>query len=227
MSDHPDSESLETLRRAVERLPTPEIGSWDAFLALVSTLGPAGALFTQWQSLRRQRETWTRCIDVLSQMAVAIEHLETAGKTCHLSDSFAELITEILPFVARTRSEKKRRHFAYLLANGATRESDEERDEGRTMAILLDQLEYEHVRVFSEVLRAPMTQNYHGLWHGIRSVDSRAVENRGEHYGSALLRLQGLGLLTIGESERQSGAFSIEVNSLGISLYYWTTIDES
>jgi hypothetical protein len=61
----------------------------------------------------------------------------------------------VLPLAAKTHNDVKRARFAKLLARAATTDLSEQRDSARTMALILDQLEYAQVRALDTLVGGP------------------------------------------------------------------------
>ncbi len=214
------------LRDALRRLPSPEIGGWEVFVDAVSAVPYLGGPLSNWITQRRQRVVFTRCYEVLRHVGDAVERLEQAGKGATVDEGLTELVAEVLPIAAKARSEEKRRRFAYVLARAATEAPTEERrDEARTMALLLDQLEYRHVEVLDRAMRAPMSQEVDGLLGAIRHVNFGHVGSYGPELGAAILRLESLALVSLDRDPKHKvmamGRYGLQVTSLGIALHNW------
>jgi hypothetical protein len=60
-----------------------------------------------------------------------------------------------LPLILRTGNEAKRERFAQLLTRAAREDAASERDSARTMALILDQLEFPQVRLLDKLVTTP------------------------------------------------------------------------
>jgi hypothetical protein len=192
--------------------------------ALEAFVGSVG----DWLTSVQQKEINARLTDVIRLLIRELERLEKRAKPLRLDEEWSEFFISTLPLVARTRSEQERERFAKLLADGATAERAEQREEGRTMAILLDQLEYGHVALLDRVMAKPRGQDYHGLWGSTREVEIAPGDFDGPDEGAGLLRLEGLGLLRIVDTATRSPDRlnnAIRVNHLGIRFHAWITME--
>lgn len=111
-------------------------------------------------------------VDAIDRMAIEPEARPDVA-------DWGELVLTVLPMALRARAEKKREAFGALLANGLRQEAPADRDEGRTMAIILDQLEYEHIEALADVSNLPRSLSLDMFW-GYRSeasLDRRLISS--------------------------------------------------
>ncbi len=198
----------------------------DAVLAAVALVPVVGGSIATWIGQKMQREAYARVFAMLQELSAKVERLHGDGITLQLDEEFAELVTSLMPIVARTRNEQKRHRYAALLANAATRHTAEERDEALVMAQVLDQLEYRHVALLDYLMRLPASQEFHGLWRGNRTIEV-SLSDFDDYEGVLLLHMQALGLLEL-NSFRQStdpvrGAGELRINARGLQFHRWIT----
>ena len=198
----------------------------DLVTALLSALPTIGGPISTLLSQRQQRLAYERLTEVLSEVDRRISTLQRSGKSTHVDDEFAELVVNLAPVVARTRSQEKRGHFSALLSNAAEQPAGDAREEARTMALILDSLEYSHVALLHRLMQLPHTQSFDGLWGGYRSVPvDRTSFSRAD--GDLLLRLEGVGLIDVSDfrtsRDKARGSGRIIVRSLGIKFSHWVS----
>jgi hypothetical protein len=192
-------------------------------LVVIGAIPYVGGPLTTWLGQHQQQAAFDRIISVLREVAGRLNALEQAGKNIHTDEPFAELVTNVLPLVARTRSAEKRSRYADLLSQAAMRIEPPQRDEARTMALLLDALEYSHIELLDRIMANPATQKHHGLWGAQRHVPAE-LGHFSRDDGDLLLRLEGLGLLDLRDfraSRKPRGEGQIIVNSLGVQFHSW------
>ncbi len=198
----------------------------DAVAVLLGALPTIGGPISTFLSQRQQRAAFDRLAEVLREVDERLARLEQSGGTMHTDEEFAELVLNLAPYISRTRSEGKRRHFALLLSQAAQTPPGAARDEARTMGLLLDSLEYSHVALVQRLMQQPATQGYDGLWGSYRNISvDRTFFSREE--GDLLLRLEGVGLLDASElrnsRDRTLGAGGVVVRSLGVRFWNWVS----
>jgi hypothetical protein len=213
------------VERIAEELDLLTRQTWrDPALALVGAIPYVGGPVSIWLGQRQQREAHERVASVLNNIAERLAKAERAGAIINNDEGFAELVTNALPLVARTRSEDKRERYAALLVNAALGAEAAHRDEARTMSLLLDSLEFAHVALLDRLMALPMTQSADGLWGARRSITVDRTHFKGPD-GDLLLRLDGLGLLDLSDfrtSRRgNKGEGSIVINNLGVRFHSW------
>jgi hypothetical protein len=145
-----------------------------------------------------QQATYNRRIeDVLWGVVEELDYLRHKGYNVEPSERWTETIVNILPLAMRSAQQEKRQRFATLLANGTISPTPGRLEECRTMALILDQLEYAHVQILGRFFSLPAGVKHHGLWGTTREVPLDSSNTELYRDGHLLLRLEGVGLMRL------------------------------
>ncbi len=197
----------------------------DSKAALATSLS---TIISRWIGSRAQRLYSERIQEILWRMVEEIDRLRVTTQAVKTDDEWAELVCAVLPIAARATTEAKRAAFAKLLALGAVRGETHEREEARTMAALLEQLEYSHVRALNELIRTGASSVTQDMFWGTRS-EVRIEQSHFSHPedGAALLRLEAIGFLRIVDA-KTPGRASLNkiavVSELGTRFASWVSV---
>ena len=223
-----DQSAAAIVRIEIASIAPPDVAG-DTIRAVFAEI-PGLGVVAEWYDQGQTREAMRRIREVLHQLNNQLEKLAAAGRVLTCDEGFAELVGNVLPLVARTRSEEKRLRFANLLSQASLNAGETSRDLARTMALIVDQMEEIHVRLLDRAI-AGFVQ-----WIGSGDVEpltmrSHIVLSQSEKRdaATALLRMQALGLLQFG---RNSGSapdggvdHQVEITALGLSVSKYITPD--
>jgi hypothetical protein len=130
--------------------------------------------------------------------------------------------------VARTPSEEKRHRFAALLAEAARRRPNDVAEKLQTFALLLDQMEEEHILLLDRVVKATLPEGeVHPRLGLLRYAPLDGLEYNAKREGPAWIWLHRLGLLSgadalgMGIEVEGRPAAAVAVTSLGLALHSW------
>jgi hypothetical protein len=196
------------------------------FGGLASALAAVGGGLGAWLTGGRQAEWNRRFEEILWTLTEEVARLEQLGYKAEPSAAWAETVFNLLPLALSSMQKEKRERYATLLANGAISPTPKSLEECRTMALILDQLEYPHVELLGRFLSMPGEVKHHGLWGTTREVplDSSNVELYRD--GSLLLRLEGIGLVRLIDTATHSPESLNKVaqfNELARRFHVWIT----
>jgi len=207
-------------------------------LGLGAVLGApvSGSVLALTQSLSTVIATWIgsqaraqyteRIQEILWRMVEEIDRIRVSSQPLKTDAEWAELVCSVLPVAARATTEAKRAAFARLLARGASYSEMHDHEEARTMAALLDQLEYDHVRVLSEVMKRARSFAQDPFWGKRLDIPIEQEHFSQPGSGAALLRLQAIGFLEIVDTKtRRHGSLNkaVVVSHLGTRFARWVT----
>jgi hypothetical protein len=221
-------EAIERVAEKIAHLDKPEIRS-ELVLSLVDQVPYIGGPFATWLSHGQREASFARLEEALWAIHDGLAELAVAQEPFYIDEEYVELVGNILPVVMRTRNERKRARFATLLVTAARGGYVERREEGRTMALLLDQLEYPHISVLDRLVRTPEDSAFTGTWGPTRMVRLKEAGLNLEADRPLLLRLESLGLLWgeffLGDSDSTAGRLPGQaiITPLGIQLQTWIT----
>jgi hypothetical protein len=224
--DHPVRSALLNLIPAALGIAatTPQGGG------LLSAFGVVGSSLAAWLGERQQAEYNRRVEEVLWALVEEVARLEQLGYTIKPTEAWAETIFNVLPLALRSLRQEKRRLFATLLANGTISSAPESLDECRTMALILDQLEYAHVELLDRFFsQQPTKVDHHGLWGVTTRIPLDSANTELYRDGPILQRLEGVGFLRIIDTAARSPQSlnkAVQLNDLARRFHAWVTRPE-
>jgi hypothetical protein len=197
------------------------------FRGLVQGVPFVGDVVGEWLGELRQRQQQERFVEVLWAMSDAIGSLERRGKVVQLDEAFAERTMLVGELAVRSNAEDKRKRFAWLLANSATEEHANDRNDAVTMARLLDQLDLSEVLMLHRLVAGGNAAPKHGVWGESITIvigDEGGIDFHTAREGEALLRLHAAGLIRADQFRNPSAYTTgrvVEVVDLGVRLDRW------
>lgn len=206
-------------------LGAPVSGSLPAVATAIS-----GTIAT-WLGVRAQRTYAERIEEILWRMVEELDRLRISLERLSADEGWAELVCSILPLAARANTGEKRQAYAELLARGARRSSDSEREEARTMAALLEQVEYKHVKILSDLIRIgarSVTQDM--FWGGSSEIPIEQSSFADPQAGASLIRLEAMGFIRLNESkQKKAGSLNmvVTVTELGGQFAGWVSLRQA
>ncbi|HEX6746432.1 MAG TPA: hypothetical protein VF092_03890 [Longimicrobium sp.] len=212
------STELEQLHSSVESLRAVVT---NASVGALNAVPLFGGLLAAWISQFQQRELLKRLLAVLDDAVARIHQLEESGREIRIDDEYIEFVGEAGILAARTRSEQKRRYFSGLIACGAVEFRSGERDRGRMMATILNQMDDAALNLFIMIMIRPHTQNVHGFWGASRPMSIK-LSDFPSGSGRDLSILVAHGLVELGATRGARGdTVQMTVTHLGISFFEW------
>lgn len=183
-----------------------------------------GGLLSNWYSKENQKVIMDRIQNCLNSVISKLHKVNFDIEKLESDEKFAELTINTLEKVTKTLNSQKREYFSNLIANSAINNTTTEREEMRSMSILLNQLEVIHLITLDKIMNLPNGQSvlFFGVNRTIPDFDVRKF-SKGEHY--ALGILEELGLINISEIPIDQNKYvgPLKVNSRGISFHRWIT----
>lgn len=183
-----------------------------------------GGLLSNWYSKENQKVILERIQNCLNSVITKLNRVDFDVKKLESDDNFAELTINTLEKVTKTFNEQKREYFSNLIANSAINNTTKEREEMRSMSVLLDQLEVIHIIVLDKIMNLPHSQSvlFFGAIRTVSDFDVREFPTEEQH---ALGTLEELGLINISEIAIDQNKYvgPLKVNSRGIFFHRWIT----
>lgn len=187
-------------------------------------VGVATAL-ASWIGATGNSKRFERIQEVLWMITRELDSLRSGQTQLLIDEEWAELVTRLLPLIAKTRAEEKRRLIGRVAVTAGIEAFHSRRDEADSMAALTEQLEVHEIRALQFLRSRAGSSGWHQWWgHFSDDIPIIREEFPGDFDGRAILRLQALGCISLtapAGSAPHSQHSTARMLDLGIRLCEW------